>query len=69
MADYRSLREIRYVERNALGYLYLRVSIDYDLPSRGFGRWLGKLFGKTYARWCATRMANDAAEHFGSPIG
>jgi uncharacterized membrane protein len=46
----------------------LRVSIDYDLPSRGFGRWLGKLFGTTYARWCAVRMATDAAAHFGSAI-
>jgi hypothetical protein len=42
----------------------LRVFIDYELPRQGLPRWLGKLFGKTYARWCAERMANDAAAHF-----
>lgn len=44
----------------------LRVFIDYKLPQQGFARWLGKLLGKTYARWCVERMANDAAAHFGS---
>jgi len=43
----------------------LRVFIDYELPHQRFARWLGKLFGKTYARWCVERMANDAAAHFG----
>ena len=42
----------------------LRVFIDYELPQQGLARWLGKLFGKTYARWCTERMANDAAGHF-----
>ena len=42
----------------------LRVFIDYDLPSQGLARWLGRLFGKTYARWCTARMANDAVAHF-----
>ena len=44
----------------------LRVFIDYELPHQGFTHWLGKLFGKTYARWCVERMLNDAAVHFGS---
>ena len=44
----------------------LRVFIDYELPHQGFARWLGKLFGKTYARWCVEQMVNDAAAHFGS---
>jgi hypothetical protein len=44
----------------------LRVFIDYELPRQGLARWLGKLFGKTYARWCTERMANDAASHFSS---
>src|SRR5262245_36058332 len=44
----------------------LRVFIDYDLPHRGFARWLGKLLGKTYARWCTEQMANDAAARFNS---
>jgi uncharacterized membrane protein len=45
----------------------LRVFIDYGLPRRGLARWLGKLFGRGYARWCTDRMASDAAAHFGSP--
>jgi hypothetical protein len=44
----------------------LRVFIDYELPRQGFARWLGKLFGKTYARWCVEQMTNDAAAHLGS---
>ena len=44
----------------------LRVFIDYDLPHHGLARWLGKLFGKTYARWCTEQMADDAAAHFNS---
>lgn len=48
---------------NANGSL-LRVFIDYDLPHQGLTRWLGTLFGKTYARWCTSQMANDAVAHF-----
>jgi hypothetical protein len=44
----------------------LRVFIDYDLPKSGFARWLGRLFGKTYARWCTARMVADAVRHFGA---
>lgn len=43
----------------------VRVSIDYDLPDRWISRWLGKLLGRRYARWCVDRMVGDAAEHFG----
>lgn len=39
-----------------------RIFIDYALPERG--RWLGRLFGRFYARWCIERMASDAARHF-----
>lgn len=42
----------------------LRVRIDYDLPQRGLARWLGRLLGRRYARWCTERMARDAARHF-----
>ena len=44
----------------------LRVFIDYELPREGLARWLGKLFGKTYARWCTEQMVNDAARQFGN---
>lgn len=42
----------------------LRVFIDYGLPATPVGRWLGKLFGRLYARWCTGRMVRDAARHF-----
>ena len=42
----------------------VRVSIDYDLPDRGISRWVGKLLGRWYARWCVGRMVSDAARHF-----
>ena len=45
----------------------LRVSIDYSAPNKGVSRLLGRLFGKSYARWCTNRMARDAAMHFRKP--
>ena len=42
----------------------LRVAMDYRLPQTWPGRWLGRLFGGMYARWCTARMARDAAAHF-----
>ena len=45
----------------------LRVFLDYELPESGAPRWLGKLFGRFYARWCTRSMAADAAKHFRSP--
>jgi hypothetical protein len=38
----------------------LRVAIDYDLPLKGISRWLGRLFGPSYAKWCTRQMAQDA---------
>jgi hypothetical protein len=51
------------------GGSHLVVFIDYDLPERGFARWLGKLFGKAYAGWCTRRMAADAARASASTNG
>jgi hypothetical protein len=45
----------------------LRVFIDYALPERAPARWLGRLFGRYYARWCTQQMVNDAAKHFAVP--
>ena len=42
----------------------LRVFIDYALPEAGPSRWLGRMFGGYYARWCTERMAGDAETHF-----
>jgi hypothetical protein len=38
----------------------LRVLIDYELPKTGISRWLGWIFGPSYARWCVRQMAEDA---------
>jgi hypothetical protein len=43
---------------------FLRVFIDYALAETPPGRWLGRLFGRAYARWCTQRMVNDAVRHF-----
>jgi len=45
-----------------VGRTRARIFIDYALPERM--RWLGRLFGGIYARWCVDRMAADAARHF-----
>ena len=42
----------------------LRVFIEYALPERGPARWLGRLFGRYYARWCTQQMLDDAVKHF-----
>jgi hypothetical protein len=42
----------------------LRVFINYALPERGWGRWLGIIFANYYARWCTSKMLNDTARHF-----
>ena len=49
------------------GATALRVFIDYELPETGAGAWLGRLFGRAYAKWCANTMAADAARHFAAP--
>ena len=42
----------------------LRVFIDYTLPGRVPARWLGRLFGRYYAKWCTQQMINDTLKHF-----
>jgi hypothetical protein len=41
-----------------------RVFIDWALPEAPPARWLGRVFGGLYARWCTGRMASDAEEYF-----
>ncbi len=38
----------------------LRVAIDYELPAMGISRWLGRVFGRSYAKWCTRQIARDA---------
>lgn len=39
-----------------------RVSIDYALPKRN--AWIGRLFGRAYARWCVRQMTTEVARRF-----
>ena len=47
----------------------LRVFIDYNLPAGVVGRVLGGLFAPLYARWCVSRMAEDAKRRFAQQSG
>lgn len=42
----------------------LRVAIDYGLPRAGISRVLGRLFGRSYAKWCTQQMVRDAQLSF-----
>ena len=42
----------------------LRVFIDYELPKSWRTRWLGWLFGATYAKWCVKQMTEGTLRHF-----
>ena len=44
----------------------LRVFIEYALPEKAPARWLGRLLGRYYARWCTQQMVADAVKHLGS---
>ncbi len=47
----------------------LGVFIEYALPARAPARWLGRLFGQHYARWCTQQMVDDAVNHFDAQPG
>lgn len=42
----------------------LCIYIDYDLPQPGAARWLGRLLGPYYARWCVEQMLDAAINKF-----
>ena len=42
----------------------VRVFIDYSLPIKPPGSWLGHLLGAVYARWCTRQMVMGATRHF-----
>lgn len=42
----------------------VRVFIDYSLPIKPPGSWLGFWLGAVYARWCTRQMVTGAAKHF-----
>jgi len=42
----------------------LTVFIDYALPQSAAARWLGRLLGDFYARWCTQQMVEGARRRF-----
>lgn len=42
----------------------LRVAIDYELPAKRIPHLLGRLFGRSYAKWCTRQMVRDAQHSF-----
>lgn len=42
----------------------LLVFVDYELPDSPPERWLARLFGGVYAKWCTRQMADGVARHF-----
>jgi hypothetical protein len=44
----------------------LRVFIDYATPKKGLGRWLGRLAGGVYARWCVRSTIHGVDHRFRS---
>lgn len=45
----------------------MRVFIEYALPTGRVTRWLGRLMGDGYARWCVRMMLADASRAFRRP--
>jgi polyketide cyclase/dehydrase/lipid transport protein len=42
----------------------LRVFIDFDFPGGLVTYWLGRLFGRLYAKWCVRQMLQGVVRHF-----
>jgi len=64
MGHYRMGFELSAYESGSL----LGVFIEYAPPARAPARWMGRLFGTYYARWCTRQMVDDAVKHFGLRI-
>lgn len=45
------------------------IWIDFSRPESGIWRWLGRLLGPWYARWCIDRMVADTQQRFASSFG
>jgi uncharacterized membrane protein len=46
----------------------LRVFIDYELPTGPVARWLGRLLGGVYAKWCTEQMVADTVKFFATGV-
>jgi hypothetical protein len=48
---------------------WVRVFMDYALPTSGLRRWLAPLLGSGYAKWCTRKMLGDVRAYFERPAG
>lgn len=60
IGSYRMGFEISQTESGAS----LKVLLDYDLPETALPRLLGRIMGRSYAKWCTRRMVVDAQSAF-----
>lgn len=51
------------IQPSAIG-AHLTVFIDYALPDGVVTYWLGRLFGRMYAKWCVNQMLDGVVKHF-----
>ena len=42
----------------------VELSVEEIVVERAPARWLERLFGRYYARWCTQQMVDDAVNHF-----
>ena len=48
---------------------HVTIAIDYALPAKVALRWLARLLGPAYARWCVRQMILDLAREFSPRSG
>jgi hypothetical protein len=65
-ADWPEIKMLRLSRSRLASQARLSVGDDYALRERGLARWLGRLFGRYYARWCTRQMVDDAMQYFTS---
>jgi len=57
--------EMRFAVDPVDGGARLTMALEYELPSRGCGRLLGRALAAPYAKWCLRRMCRDARAALG----
>jgi Polyketide cyclase / dehydrase and lipid transport len=58
--------EMRFGVEPVVGGARLTMALEYELPSRGLGRLLGRALAAPYAKWCLRRMCRDARAALGA---
>lgn len=61
--------QMRFTLTRRDGDTNLLLAIDYNVPSQGLARVLGRALAAPYVRWCLRRMARDTRLAFESRLG